>query len=116
MATTFSGSTVADPITPISKNQVLQGEQRRMHDGTLHTVFTAIKWRWTLEWDLLTEAERDAVYLAVQTTGSQSFSPPETASTFTVVVLQDTYRETPQAIAEGASVVYGIEFDVEEYQ
>jgi hypothetical protein len=111
MATTLGGVTLADPLSPTERSQVFVGQHRLAHDGTVLTDFAAIKWRWPLRWDNLTQAQRDTIYTQVQVTTSQTFSPPNEAGSYTVVVMQDTYRE----IAKYMDVTrYEVEFEVEE--
>jgi hypothetical protein len=98
---------------PIEMEEVFVGEQTEAHDGTLLTDYTAIKTKWKLKWSNLTETQRDAIATRALVVTSQSFSPPQEAASYTVVVRRGTWRERPEPSA-GATVYYHVEFEVEE--
>lgn len=97
MSTTIGGTTVADPLTPgpaISRDIV--GEYARAHDGTLLLDYTAVKRIWALEWELLTQSQRDTLMTKLTTVTSQSLSPPHEASSYTILVDQTSIEEETQ--------------------
>lgn len=114
MTTTLGGLTLPDPLFPTPREQVFVGVHEESHNGTTITDYTNQKWKWTLHFANLTEAQYTTLIAKAQTTSSQSFSPPESASSYTVVVLQDTIRVETIPFGDGATARYMVEFQVEE--
>lgn len=114
MSTTLGGTTLPNVLFPTPREQVFTGVHEESHNGTTITDYTNQKWKWTIRLANLTEAQFTTVIAKIQTTGSQSFSPPETASSFTVEVLQDTVRVETIPFGDDAAALYYVEFQVEE--
>ena len=111
MTTTLGGVTLADPIYPTPKRFAFVGVQENSHNGTLLTDWTARKWRWTLEWKLLTQAQYDVILARALVTDGQSFSPPEITTTYTVVVIQESVEVS--SYLNGNATNYDLKFEVE---
>jgi len=109
--TTVLSVTVRDPDTPVEVYNVFVGVQEEAHDGTLLTDYTAEKLGWRLKWTVLTAAQRNTIMTQYATRTSQTFQPPYTTTTYSVVVKVDTLKETAH---KGASTIYDVSFDVEE--
>ena len=110
MTMTMGGITIADPDVPVEGEQVFIGQQDESHDGTLITIYTNIKWKWRLKWSLLTAAQYALVLARANTVASQTMVLPFDATSYTVVVKQDTLKYRP----EPSSSYFAIEFEVEE--
>lgn len=81
--------TIRDPDVPIEKAHVRLQAQNRALDGTLHQHIATLKWRWNLAWGLLTSAEYTTLITELERTQTMTFKPPDTASTYTVVMASD---------------------------
>lgn len=89
MATTLDGVTVADPLVPTDKEQVLTGAYRETLNGTTILDYTNIKWKFLVSWGLLTASQYATLIAKLQLTSSFVFSPPDEATTYTVLSKQD---------------------------
>ncbi len=112
MTTSLGGVTLAEPNVPIRIDEVFVGEQRQSHDGTLLTDYTNIKLKFKLDWDVVSQAERNAIYTQAMVVTSQAFVPPHTATSYTVVVKRGTYTEDPTP--SGSSYIWKISLELEE--
>lgn len=92
MATTLDSVTVADPLTPTDKEQQLTGAYRDTLNGTTILDYTNIKWKFFVSWGLLTAAQYVTLIAKLQLTDSFVFSPPDEATTYTVLSKQDALR------------------------
>jgi len=81
--------TIRDPEVPVEKSRVRIQAQQRTIDGSLKQHIVAIKWRWRLTWDLLTTAEYGTLVAELIRQEAMTFKPPDTASTYTVVMTSD---------------------------
>ena len=97
MATTLGGVTLADP------SYEREGYTRQAQDvGILHEmadgsgVYDSVttKYRFRLVWVGITEAQRDAIQTRYEVKTSQAFSPPDTASTYTVFVVPNSFQDS----------------------
>jgi len=112
VTTTLGGVTLRDPDTPLEIYRVFVGQQEEAHDGTLITDYTAEKLGWKLKWTILTSSQRDTIITRAEVRTSQTFKPPHTSTTYSVVVKVDTLREEPRYM--GTETRYDVNFDVEE--
>ena len=101
--------TIRDPDAPVGKSRLRIQAQNRALDGTLHQHIAALKWRWNLEWRLLTSAQYTTLITELERTQTMTFKPPDTASTYTVVMASDVTveddefgRRTVRAVLEEA--------------
>ena len=104
MTTTIGGVTVADPDTPLYIIHEMIGSDQRAFDGTLLRDFSNKKRTWALTWSWLTLAQRNTLKTELDDLTAQSFSPPDIASTFTVLVDYNSYSES--VITNGLGVNY----------
>jgi len=97
MATTLGGVTLAAP------SYEREGYVRTAQDiGVLHemadgsSVYDSIttKYRFRLVWNGVTEAQRNAILTRYLVKTSQAFSPPDTASEYTVFVVPNSWQDT----------------------
>ena len=115
MSTTLAGVTLPDPDNPIEVTETWTGQQTEAHDGTLLSVYTNLsRLHWKLEWDLLTAAERATLRTRYEVTASQTFKPPHTATTYTVVVMRPTWQEKPRQMSSESTILYYVSFELEE--
>ena len=94
MTTTIGGVTVADPDTPLNISYEMIGSDQRTFDGTLLRDFSNKKRTWGLTWSWLSFAQRNTLKTQLDILTAQSFSPPDIASTFTVLVDYNSYSES----------------------
>ena len=98
MATTLGGVTLEDP------NYEREGYVRQAQDvGAMHemldgsSVYDDIttKYRFRLQWNGVTEGQRDAILLRYLEKGSQVFSPPDSdITTYTVFVVPNSWQDS----------------------
>ncbi len=113
MTTTLGGVTVADPDVPIDIENVLIGAYTESHDGTLLLQYTNVKLKFRARWTILPEAERNTLRARLDVVTSQAFKPPHTATTYTVLVKQDSIKERPEPTS-GTTSYYALEAELEE--
>ena len=97
MATTLGGVTLAEPAYPregYTREAVDVGVMHEMADGS--TVYDSVtsKLRFRLQWVGITEAERDAILARYIIKTSQAFSPPDSAGTYTVFVVPNSWQDS----------------------
>ena len=80
--------TVRDPDVPIDKTRLRIGAQRRTLDGSLKQHIVTSKWRWTLNWTLLTSAQYATLIAELDREQDMTFAPPDGGS-HTVRVIGD---------------------------
>jgi hypothetical protein len=112
MTLVMGGITIADPDSepPVEGERVLTGQQTRAHDGTLNTSYTNLKWKWRLKWTYLTADEYALVLARADTVATQTMVLPWDATSYTVVVKQDTVKYHAMPSSDN----FYIEFEVEE--
>jgi len=81
--------TVADPEGPLLKVRRRIAGQGRALDGTMNTLHVAKKWAWDLEWRGITSAQYTTLWTELDRQENMTFSPPDEAGTYTVVVVGD---------------------------
>jgi len=81
--------TIRDPEQPVEKNRLRIQAQRRTLDSSLKQHITAVKWRWQLSWRFLTTAEYNTLITELVREASMTFQPPDTDTTYTVVIASD---------------------------
>ena len=97
MATTLGGVTLSEP------NYEREGYVRAAQDvGAMHemadgsTVYDSVttKYRFRLSWNGVTESERDDILTRYLVKTSQAFSPPDSAGTYTVFVVPNSWNDS----------------------
>ncbi len=110
--TSLGGVTLAEPNIPIEISEVFVGEQHESHDGTLLTDYTNIKSKFKLDWDVLSQAQRDVIYTRAMVVTAQAFVPPHVATSYTVIVKRGAYREKP--VPSGSVYIWTVSLELEE--
>lgn len=78
--------TVRDPDVPITKQRLHLSAQRRTLDGSLKQHVSTSKWRWELDWTLLTSAEYATLITELDREQDLTWAPPDGGS-YTVRVI-----------------------------
>lgn len=100
MSTTLDGTTLPEPAAcTMSADEV--SVQRRMANGTLRTAIVAVNRRWQMSWNGLTAGDRNALRTDYETTTAQTFKPPDTATTYTVYVVPNSWTEEHRGTTQG---------------
>ena len=101
MATTLGPS--GSPVTLASPSFEREGYTRHgedigimheMADGSIVYDSVTTRYRFRLSWVGITEAERDAIQTRSEDKAAQVFSPPDTASTYTVFVVPNSFQDS----------------------
>lgn len=113
MATTLGGTTLSDAIFECHEVEAPTAYQRRMGDGTLKTDHADnSKRRWSLNWRVISQSDVDTILTEYADTASQVFSPPDTATTYTVFVVRGSLSQPRQMM--GSTARWNLGFQVEE--
>ena len=89
--------------TLVNPNYEQEGYTRTAIDiGTMHTLAdgsiaydsVTTRYRYSLSWNGITEAERDAIQTRYEVKTSQAFSPPDSATEYTVFVVQNSFQDS----------------------
>ena len=97
MATTLGGVTLSEP------NYEQEGYVRAAQDvGVVHEMadgsgvydHVTTKYRFRLSWNGVTEVERDAILARYLVKTSQAFSPPDSATSYTVFVVPNSFQDS----------------------
>ena len=107
MATTLGGATLADPMAGEEGHRVTAvdvGGEMTMADGSLRVHHVGTRKRFDLRWRGITSAQRDAIYTKYLVKAAQVYSPPESAASYTVVVVRDSWGES--SIKEAGGTFY----------
>jgi hypothetical protein len=116
MATTLGGSTLADPIAGTEgceKTAVGEGKFLTMADGSIRLQSTTTRYHFHLRWRGLTAAQVTTILTKYLVKTSQSFSPPEEAGSYTVLVCPGTWHQSSWPDSS-ATLHYDVEMQVEE--
>ena len=97
MATTLGGITLASPSYEregYTRQAMDVGVMHEMADGSAVYDSITTKYRFRLSWVGITEAERNAIQTRYEVKTSQAFSPPDTASSYTVFVVPNSFQDS----------------------
>jgi hypothetical protein len=80
------------------------GAMHELLSGNLAYDYVGDRYHWALRWQNITATERNTILTRYRVKTAQSFSPPdEDVTTYTVLVMPGTYRES---YTEGGGVIY----------
>ena len=97
MATTLGGMTLAQPDYEregYTRTAVDVGTMHEMADGSVVYDSITTRYRFRLSWNGITEAQRDAILARHIIKTSQAFSPPDSASSYTVFVVPNSWQDS----------------------
>ena len=97
MATTLGGVTLAAPSYEregYTRQAQDVGVLHEMADGSAVYDDVTTKYRFRLVWNGVTEAERDAILTRYLVKTSQAFSPPDSATEYTVFVVPNSFQDS----------------------
>ena len=90
-------------VTLVNPNYEQEGYTRQGVDiGVMHTLAdgsitydsVTTRYRFTLSWNAITEAQRDAIETGYLEKGEQTFSPPDSATDYTVLVMPNSFQDS----------------------
>ena len=118
MATTLDGTTLADPAwgdDGYTKESIDVGARHETADGKIHLDYVATRYLFTLKWKGKTETQKNAAHTEYldALAGVVVFSPPDTAGTFNVLAVQNSWKESYFSDS-GATRYYNFEMRLEE--
>lgn len=97
ITTTLGGVTIANPKHDedgCELETIDVGVMHDMADGSVVYDYVATRRRWTLRWSHISTTEKSAIYTRYLIKTAQSFKPPNSSSTYTVLVEPNSWRET----------------------
>ena len=97
MATTLGGTTLADPLYDhdgYGLEHIDVGAAHEMADGSTVYDYVGTRYRFPLKWQHITAAQKSAIATKALVKTSQAFSPPDSATSYTVRVVPNTWRES----------------------
>lgn len=107
--TELSGTTLSNPNYEQEgyvQAGVDVGVQHQMADGSITYDSVTTRLRFSLEWNAITEVQRDAIWTKYQVKTSQTFSPPDSATDYTVFVVPNTWHCSYLEAAGGTRYYY----------
>lgn len=107
MSTTLGGVTLPDPTIGTEghgETMVGEGAFTEMADGTIVYDFGTGRRSWSLAWRGINSLEKNSLYTQYLVKTTQAFQPPDTTSTYTVIVTPNTWR--CNSFEVGTSVPY----------
>jgi len=116
MATTLGGATLADPAAGTDGHVVTTrdiGSEMDMADGSLRYDHIGTRKHFALRWQGITSAQVATIYGKYGVRTVQAYSPPESASSFNVIVVRDSWREESITLSDG-TFVYNCAMELEE--
>lgn len=116
MATTLGGTTLAEPKAGADGCEVMvvgEGQLMEMADGSTVYHYTNSRYRFHLRWVGELAADRDTARTKYLVKTSQVFSPPESAGTFNVFVVPNSWRQSSWKDSDG-TFRFDFEMQVEE--
>lgn len=118
MSTTLDGVTLADPLwgeDGYTKESVDVGARHTTADGKIHLDYVITRYLFTLKWKGRTETEKNTAHTEYldALAGVVVFSPPDTASTFNVLAVQNSWKESYITDSAGTKY-YTFEMKLEE--
>ena len=96
MATTLGGVTLAQPDYErggYTREAIDVGMMHNLASGGVVYDAVTTRYRFALSWNAITEAERNAILLRYLVKTSQAFSPPDSATEYTVFVVANSWRD-----------------------
>jgi hypothetical protein len=97
MATTLGGVTLVNPDYEqegYTRQAIDVGTMHQMADGSIAYDNVTTRYRFTLSWNAITEVQRDAIETQYLIKTSQAFSPPDSAGTYTVFVIPNSFQDS----------------------
>ena len=99
MATTLDGTTLADPAwgdDGYTKESIDVGARHETADGKIHFDYVKTRYLFSLKWKGKTEAQKNAAVAEYEDAleGVVVFSPPDTAGTFNVLAVPNSWKES----------------------
>ena len=118
MASTLDGTALADPLwgeEGYTKESIDVGARHETADGEIHFDYVKTRYLFTLKWKGTTEAQKNAAVAEYidALEGSVLFSPPDTASTFNVLAVPGSWKESYISDSAGTRY-YSFEMVLEE--
>ena len=118
MSTTLDGATLADPLwgeDGYTKESIDVGARHDTADGAIHLDYVTTRYLFTLKWKGRTEAEKNTAHTEYldALAGVVVFSPPDTAGTFNVLAVQNSWKES-YITDSGSTRRYSFEMKLEE--
>ena len=95
MATTLGGTTLAEPAYENDGYEIEAvdvGAVQNLASGAVGYDYVATRRRFTLRWRNTSESDRNNAWTRYQVKTSQAFSPPDSASSITVIVVPNSWR------------------------
>ena len=74
-----------------TKEPIDVGTMHELADGSIVYDSTTTRWRFRLKWNAITGAERDVIETQFLIKTEQTFSPPDSATTYTVFCAKNGY-------------------------
>jgi hypothetical protein len=115
MSTTLGGVTLPDPVAGpegCRRTAIDVGGKDTMADGSIRIDDIGTRLRFDLAWRGLSSGQRDTLWTRYGVRTVQTFSPPEDATSYNVLIIGNTWKEGSQRTASG--FIYEVEFAVEE--
>lgn len=118
MTVTLDGVTLADPLwgdDGYSKESIDVGARHNTADGKIHFDYIKTRYMFKLKWKGKTETEKNTAHTEFldALAGVVVFSPPDTASTFNVLAVPNSWKES--YISDSATTrYYSFEMQLEE--
>ena len=116
MATTLGGTTLPNPAAGpegCTVETVGEGAILEMANGSIVYDYTNSRFRWTIAWPGESAADFATIQTKALVKTTQVFSPPDSASTYNVYVVPNSFRYESFEIGDG-NPYYKIELQVEE--
>jgi hypothetical protein len=70
------------------------GTMHQLANGSIAYDSITTRWRFTLSWNAITEAQRNAIETGYLEKGQQTFSPPDSATDYTVLVVPNSFQDS----------------------
>ena len=105
MATVMGTTTLAEPAYEddgYTRSVQDVGALHETADGGMTYDYIGAKYRFRLKWKAITEAEKTAILTEYAVKTAQVFSPPDAATTYTVLVSPNSWSET--YIVDGGAI------------
>jgi len=109
MATTLGGSTLADPAyerSGYTREVEDVGAFLTMADGSVVFDYVDTLYVFHLKWNAITGAQRDTILTKYLVKTAQAFSPPDSASSYNVIVVPNSWKEDYLEDGDGTERYY----------
>lgn len=118
MTTTLNSTTLADPIWEedgYTKESIDVGARHETADGKIHFDYIKTRYLFSLKWRGKTETQKNTAHtqFLAALAAVVAFSPPDTASTFNVLAVQNSWKEN-YFTDSGGTRYYSFEMKLEE--